>query len=320
MRFDWRALCEERSVPFVEQGANVARGNINIACPFCADPSEHMGLSLNIRSPQWGCWRCKVAGLNPTYLLTKLLRIPKLKAQEIVQQQQSPTADEFDTLFEQPLQGPKSGAQRARTLPLGVRQLDGAKSAAKPYIAYLQERGFDNPQELAERYELKYAVTGPYAGRIILPVYREHELVTWVGRSIMPARVRYKTEAGGLLKEHIAHADVLAECEEQVLVITEGPFDFLKVDHYGTPYGLRATCTFGTAYTTPQITKLLKLMEHFRKTAVLFDAEARREGLLLAEELSELCGNVVRSIVADNVKDPGELTQEGVQRVARMLQ
>ena len=39
--FNWRELLDEQRIAYIERGANVKRGEVNIRCPFCgaADPS-----------------------------------------------------------------------------------------------------------------------------------------------------------------------------------------------------------------------------------------------------------------------------------------
>ena len=323
MRFDWQQFCDTRGVGYVEEGPNVARGNINVTCPFCPDPSEHLGLSLNTKHPSWGCWRCKTAGVRPEYLIRKLLGVTTAQAEGFVAEQQDGTADSFATLFDKPKVRARTVDGGARTLPSGVMQLGANKPSARPFLDYLeQERGF--PKDglaLATTYGLHYALSGEQANRIVLPIYKNKVLWSYVGRAVGAASLRYKADEDGRLKKCLALWDELSAEQrgDQVLAVTEGPFDFLKVDFYGRPLGLRATCTFGTAYTSEQVALLARLAPRFKKVVVLFDPAARYEASRLSAELSELSGRYVRNTYDRDAEDPGAMTAAQVQRLARSV-
>lgn len=82
--FDWLSLLRQQGIPFVDRGANVKRGEVNIKCPFCgtADPSHHLGLNLD--TGWWACWRNNNhRGKSPLRLLMQLLRVPYWKARQM---------------------------------------------------------------------------------------------------------------------------------------------------------------------------------------------------------------------------------------------
>lgn len=313
MKFNWQRFCEEKGVAYEAEGPNVARGNINIRCPFCDDPSEHLGLSLLERAPKWGCWRCRTAGLTPNYLVGRLLHCSRAQADVEVAAHDDRTPDDFDSLLDPPRAGVKTPLQREKMLPAGLHPLDNGRASARPFLEYLKERGFDQPDYVAAYYHLHYAIVGDYARRVVLPVYMERQLISWVGRAVQPATIRYKTEDSGDLKRTVANWDRLQEeSGDELLLISEGPFDFLKLDHFGKLHDIRATCTFGTSYTQAQVALLVKLVRKFRKSIVVFDAEAKMMGARLADELSEISGKRVDNRTVKGVKDPGEMTRRGI--------
>lgn len=326
LRFDWMRFLGEYNIPFVEKGANVGRGNVNIVCPFCVDPSEHMGVSLT--TSKWGCWRCNKGGTYPGPLLCRLLNTTSSAAEQIIEGHQESNPDAFESLFEQQRDVMRAQSRIEIRLPTNFKPMWHSRSAAARYLDYLAvDRGFaEHAQAVALRYQLHYAMTGPYSYRIIMPVYHSARLVSYVGRTIGDAKPRYKTEGDSVLKTCIANHDWLMRPwqSKDTLLITEGPFDFMKMDFVGRTLGMHATCTFGTAFNKEQVALLAKLLrQRFTRGLVLFDNEARAEGLGLADQLSELCGKSVLSVTCGQAgfdSDPGGLSLADAHALIRNLQ
>lgn len=316
MRFDWYRFCIDHGIHFVEQGANVSRGNVNIQCPFCQDTSEHLGLSLDQRKPSWGCWRCKKGGLSPGFLVGRLLRCSQAETLAILKEHDSDVPDDFDALFDTPQQAPKPALQREKPLPQGLRRLDSASSLASSFLDYLkEERGFDDPTLVATRFDLHYALTGDYARRIVMPVYIDGKLISWVGRAVGKAVVRYKTDDSGDLKKVVANWSYLMQAHpDSLLLVGEGPFDYMKLAWYGEPKNIQATCTFGTSYTQAQVAVLVKLVRKFRKTLIVYDQSASVYGAKLAEELTELSGKQVGWSYVRGCEDPGAMKRQDIRQ------
>lgn len=316
MRFDWKKFCDDYGVPYVTDGANVSRGNINISCPFCHDPSEHLGLCLDPKQPKWGCWRCKQAGKAPGFLVSKLLQ-SRTKADRAIADQQQINPDDFDGLFEHEEDEERAEIRTTKVLPKNLRDILEDKSYCGPAVRYLAKRGFDDPERLARRYSLKYAVTGDYAQRVVMPVMFEGRLVSWVGRALGDkAKVRYKTEDSGDLKRLISNYDVLMKRKSKALFICEGPFDYLKVDYYARAVGGRATCTFGTAWTQEQLALLRRVLKLHPNAHVLYDRGASMEAMRLSDNLEAVCGRAVPVMeLTGFASDPGELTERAVHRL-----
>jgi len=322
-KFNWRLFCKEYGVHFVEHGANVSGGNVNVACPYCNDPSEHLGLSLDVKAPSWGCWRCKAGGRSPVRLVCKLAGVTLPKALEIVALHNETSPDEFERLLEPPLVSVITPRSAALALPGGCRELADGSAGAQRFLAYLTSRGFEGEeQRVARTYSLHYALVGEQAWRVVLPVYQYGALQTWTGRSIhAQSTLRYKADFGGKIKQCLANIDVLLKGthKEETLIVAEGPMDFMKLDFYGCAYGLRATCTFGTAWSMMQVSKLLPIVQRFKRTVVLYDKEAYMEGARLAEEVKAFSNCDVSAMEMTGAKDPGELTPRGVARLAKEL-
>ena len=323
-KFDWVSFCVEQGVNYVESGANVSTGNVNIQCPYCDDPSEHLGLSVNAKRPSWGCWRCKAGGHSPLRLICKLLSISLPRAAEIVALHNQVSPDEFERLLEPLPQRPTAPHSAALELPAGCRSLSDGSAGSARFLNYLAERrGFGgDAKSVALAYKLFYALAGEQAWRVVLPVYQDQRLAAWTGRSIhWNATVRYKSDFGGRVKECLANADALLDGThaKETLVVTEGPMDFLKLDYYGRRHGIRATCTFGTAWSLTQVGKLLPIVKRFKQVLVMYDKEAYMFGARLAEEVATLSRCDVRAVEMHGAKDPGDLTPIDIAELAKEL-
>jgi hypothetical protein len=311
MRFDWKKFCDRRHITYVTSGPNTAKGNISIRCPFCgsADKSQHMGLSLTASDPVWGCFRnTRHRGRDPSRLIARLLNITYAAAKSIVEYE-GPTTDDFDAAVDrlrnngQATTAPK---KRNEVVMPGLFRRMGTGFYAERFYKYLAARGFDDVPRLVQTYsvyDLRYCIVGPYAWRIIFPIYAagEGELVGWTGRSIdAKATPRYLTSDN--FDKNVL-LDFGGITTDDYVIVCEGPFDALKVDYYGPAFGVRAVATLGTAVTPMQTQALRVLRGHVRGMSILFDYDAIAQALDLANEL-----DVSAAILPDGIKDPGEFT------------
>lgn len=298
--FDWQRLLEEQRIEYVTRGPNVKRGEINIKCPFCgsADPSHHMGLNLD--NGWWSCWRRRDihSGKSPLRLIMALLKVPYGRAREIAGLGDDYVDPEgFDAvaariLGKVPEQAKPSASER-RFLDLDDFEPITDRIRTRRHWNYLYNRGFNGTQGgveevdlLVKRYRLRAGLDGVWRDRIILPFYLDRQLVTWTGRAIGQAERRYRDlelapnpwrpdAPWSILgpKETLYNADCISE-GGKVLVLQEGPFDVLKVDFYGAPYGVRSVGLATNSMSEAQA-HLLKMAEgKFRRLIVMMDTKS----------------------------------------------
>ena len=283
-KLDIKEIFDQNHIHYVEYGSNVARGNINVKCPFCSDdPSEHMGVSLD--PPYvYGCWRnSDHRGKNIAFLFSHLFNISYSRAKELVGDNARIDLDNFFDDISNIFNVQENTMEVGEViLPEGFRHLYDYRNSvsAKPYINYLKNRGFPEVEDMAVMYDLGYAISGEYAHRIILPIYNEDmELLSWTGRSIQEnPHLRYKSASykkgeGYNLKDYVFHPPNIEETD-RVLVVTEGPFDALKVDWISlsqTNSGVRATSIFGASHTESQLADLSLLSNQFDKVVIMLD-------------------------------------------------
>lgn len=319
---DVQALLNHFNIEYVDDGPNVARGNVNIKCPYCGqgDPSHHLGVSLE--SGVWGCWRdhshsggslvkliSAASGASKASIVSALKRYAKgPSTEEIDLDDLFDDEDDEETEVVKTIEMPKS-LIRVDTTVLGQRVFD-----------FLVSRGFTKQHVLSliDEYDLRYAKTGEWAHRVVVPVRSvQGDLVNLTGRAIGKAKIRYKTLADSdevsNIREFVLGEDQLSRDGGDVLYVVEGPFDRLKVDFYGQAYGKRAVCMFGSWINDTQVERITLLAEKFERVSILLDSGAFSNALAIAKALGHL--NPAVSALPPGVSDPGELTERQVRNL-----
>lgn len=325
VQFDWLKFCTQHKIDFVTAGANTARGHISIGCPWCgaADPSHHLGLRLGVRNPVWGCLRDpRHRGRDPRRLVQRLLACTYQQALHIVEQHNVTVPDEFEVLnFTQ--NPPQVHLQQQSTqqthTPKEFREFSSPSRHREKFLDYVSRvRGFgDDAEEVCGLYELRYALMGEYAWRIIAPVHNVRgELMNWVGRAIhKTATLRYRNTTASnkdiLYNEHRARA--LAPKVGTVFVV-EGVWDCIKLDYYGVEHGCVAVGILGTSITHEQIARAALLGNVFERIVVLMDPEAAGVNIMIGEALADTSrrAEVVTGWLPTGAEDPGALTPQQV--------
>lgn len=324
---DWIRFLDENNIHYVTRGPNTKRGEVSIQCPMCADedPSEHLG--INLQSEKWGCHRdSNHRGKSSRTLVKAILGCSSPQAGFIVKQYSHNDPDTLETALAV-LEADNRGivehdediVKQARRQQEGPQFKDfnhiKVRGITRRFFNYLQNRGYENPQDIIEQYDLRCALTGRYKDRIIIPVKHNEELIGWTSRAIGMLRnaPRYLASSEDV-KAFIFNYDQLKHGGQR-LIITEGPFDAIKIDsHYHAYFrGLvvRATCVFGTSVTISQIALLRALKKNFDDTYVLFDNGADKPANDLAEWIS---AKVVH--LPEGYDDPGELGTEQLDCLA----
>ena len=322
---DWFRFVEENNVPFVTRSANTKKGEISIQCPMCGDedPSMHMG--INLTTSKWGCHRdASHRGKAPRTLIKAILGCSHRQAGLIMRQYSQSDPDSLDAALavleadqNETIKHDEDIKAMAKAQILGPQFKDFHKikprGITSRFFKYLQQRGYDNPQDLIEYYDLRCSMTGRYQDRIIIPVKQGGELIGWTSRAIVdPKNAPRYLASNQDIKSTILNYDQIQDGGERLFIV-EGPFDAIRIDSYLKDYyivatdsgNVRATCTFGTSVTVPQIILLRSLVKKFKETWVLFDKGADGP----SQELATWLG-VKSAYLPHNVKDPGELSVE----------
>ncbi len=322
--FNWPDLLRQEGIAFVERGANVKRGEINIRCPFCgtADPSYHMG--LNLESGWWSCWRNRTAhsGKSPLRLLMKLLSVPYWQARKLAGLGDDYVDPEgFDAAAARFLGRDSTSTARPEEVRREFLQHDKYAVLIEDRIStrrawnYLYQRGFKDVDigSLVRIYDLRTARDGHYASRIIIPYYLDNKLVAWTARAIGPSEIRYKDLPRQYClvppKETLYNHDCIRD-GGRILVIVEGPFDALKIDFYGEPYGVRAVALSTNSVSDEQAAMLSAADDQFEHKLIMMD-NATSLGLVDSMRLKQQLGflhNARAVKVPYDQKDSGALS------------
>ena len=186
-------------------------------------------------------------------------------------------------------------------------------------------RGFGEfTQAAIDKFSLRFAIDGPFKERVIFPYYEYHDLVTWSGRAIGEATVRYKTLSSGIgLKKTSQtlynHDAVLGE--GKALIVVEGPIDVLKLDIAGEPYGVRAVGLSTNTMSDEQIFILEECFVRFGRIIIMLDSPTSLsvvDSMKLKNRLSHIPGVKFESVPYGR-KDAGELLPREAKRYTQLL-
>lgn len=315
MSFDIKAFLDRHNIFYREHGTGVKRGNVIIHCPYCGsdDKGEHLGISLS--NGVWGCWRnSSHRGKDLAKLIINLIPISYAQARKLIGADNKVIEiDLFDEIatdgyFKNDTDKTKS-LIRTLLLPKDFREF--GSRASSPFESYLESRGFVDVLDVADTYNLKFAVTGPYKGRIIMPVYFNGQLVTWTSRAINNnASLRYRSlgedDSSINIKKTIYNFDRASEGGD-VLFIVEGPVDTLKVDYYLIGMEAHAVGLFSMTISDDQLYWLIQLFDKYNTVVLLLDSgetESSDKGIAL---LSSTGKDINEGELPKGVSDPGEL-------------
>jgi hypothetical protein len=164
-------------------------------------------------------------------------------------------------------------------------------------------------------------VSGRFADRLIIPIYENGKLMTYIGRSLYTdASLRYLAlDAEDSVKQV---KDCLYNYDEallggKVLFVVEGAFDVMKIDFYSKRNGVRAVGLFNMNLEAAQQELFDTLHDRFDKFIILLDEGQVSQSLDLQNRLKPLLGTVKIWFMKDEwgVKDPADLTPSQVRRL-----
>ena len=119
---------------------------------------------------------------------------------------------------------------------------------------------------------------------------QDGQVVSWVGRATGNQMPRYLTpgkEEAKNVKECLFGMELIADGGE-VLVVSEGPLDAIRLDWVGREYGIRATCIFGSEPTDTQRYLLIDLSRKYEHVVAAMDPENLAGTLRTAWSLSSI--------------------------------
>jgi hypothetical protein len=313
-------ILQELKLFYAESGKNVTTGWVNVNCPFCHDPSWHLG--INLTSNRCSCWKC---GKSISFwgYLKEVFEFSNAELWEIFNRHELLSYDEARIAKFSPTGG-LSGAEDGNCISKVTLPSKALTGPLKIHSEYLKSRNF-SPKQLAAYFRLKF--TGAFSSymkkdktkidfsyRILIPVFMHGKLVNFTGRDVTGASgaVRYKNcpneEAIVSTRDCLYNYDNV----EHTALIVEGPTDVWRMNGYG------CLATMGIKITKQQILHFQNL--NLKKAVVLFDKGAENEQSKLVDTLSLFIPEVFEiKNLFDDFDDPGSLNKKQVKEIRRLV-
>jgi hypothetical protein len=299
MKFDWQKFLDANHVDYAGPDS---RGNVTCRCPFCGSSDwDGNNMSISLTGRGWHCWRTSShKGVRATRLVQMMLNCSWQRAVELTGEA---TFNPVENLTDK-LKALYTGKPPAPVLEMPIEfKMFSEKPSARPYARYLRQRGLW-PTKLPR--EMLYATRGDWAGRIIFPVRCNRQLIGWTGRTIYPSdSLRYK-DGGGLIKNYLPWYDELKTTTASTLVLTEGPFDAVKVQYLGRRDGITSTCFFTAEPSQEQLFFLQEILPRFDRCVSLLDRNTLPATMRLQSSLRGF--NLVAGKLPANLKDAAEFS------------
>jgi len=277
--FDVISYLEDKGIKYWKgPRKNISRNWIGINCPWCDDPSNHLG--INLENNLINCWRCGKKG-SIMKLLLKLEKSYNYAIRTLMKYQ-----NDYKIKLE-PIEETKEV------------KLPGDNNFTKMHLDFLLKRGL-NPDFVIDHYKLKACgPAGKYKFRIIIPVFVGGRLVTFTSRDITGKRTKYMHCPSNKSIMPIKSTLYNIDRARDTVVLVEGVFDVFRL-------GDGSIASFGTELTKNQISLLLK--KEIKNIFIMFDSDAIDKAKKVAATISTLFDHV--EIIKLKEGDAANLSEE----------
>lgn len=265
------------------KGQKRARDNHAFHCPFCNHRKPKLEINLATSEEgynPWECWVCQTKGKSIRSLL-KQLKTPQETAAEILKYLPKGSQIEYKQLS-------------IVELPKEYQPLysaSGTSVIANLVKRYLYERGLTDNDFI--KYQIGYATTGTYGGRVIIPSYSgSNQLNYFVARTFDGNFFKYKNPEAS--KDIIFFENLINW--NAPIILCEGVFDAMSIRRNAIPI-LGKTIS-------PSLYKKI-LTSTLTDIYVALDTDARNRALQIAEQFLNQGKRVFLIDLPD--KDPSEM-------------
>jgi hypothetical protein len=314
---DWVSFFEKHGVRYVEGPAkDVSNGAIGIPCPICGDDTGTHYAVVAGEPLVKGCWRDQSHFMTATELVQLLAGCTPQRARRILFGEDTiATVEQLEQRMVEIGSAASVTASSHGAIvgdPAFKRFTERPCDGDAPYREYLEARGFD-PAQLSAVYDVSWCSSGPFGGRVIVPIY-EYEsqsrrtLMGWTGRTVVNSPIRYRAHPSG---------DALSRClletgfvdKQSHLVIVEGPFDALRVAEAGYSAVALMTNRLGPG----KFARLEYLADRARKVSIMLDSDAMETHAFEVMSGIRSSTDIELAFLPAGVKDPGEMTPDMIR-------
>jgi hypothetical protein len=260
------SILDSYGVPHWTTGNNVSPGWVNIKCPFCNDPSNHLGIlpeTLKI-----SCWRCSKKGIFYT-ALREVTGITRAEYDILTQEQykvnfKHNALTQVKSIMERKKVAIVKEEKVIRRIIMPDASVPITKVTYSPLLHHYLTKVRKNPISLDTviKHHCALCTHGPFMNRMIIPVYLERKLIAFQAADLTgKAILKYKTE--GDINSTLYGIDDIHE--HKLIVVTEGILDAWRLDK-------NVVCSFGTHLTDEQ--KILIVHKKPKTLIFAWDADA----------------------------------------------
>lgn len=246
-----------------------SRGQISFDCPVCADEKglDHGdgkgNLEINYGKHVYKCWSCgETLGTHGPLgrLFDKYATKEQKKVYNLIKPEELKKQEEKKVSLK---------------LPEGYTQFKDSNPRFIPHAEayrYLTSRGITD--EMIEKYQIGYTVTGDFAYRIIVPSFSKNGVLNYfVARSWVPKKMKYKNPTAA--KDEIIFNESRIDWFKDIYLV-EGVFDSFFLDNSIVMLGKKmSSLLFETLYE-----------KALGNIIICVDGDAWNDGLKLYHELN----------------------------------
>ena len=275
------------------KGQKRSRSNYAFHCPFCNHRKPKLEINLetdNKGHNHFACWVCETRGLT-IYSLLKQLKVPKDKANQVLKYvpKSSGFKEEISTSVELPKEfQPLIQASKESIIGNKIRR-------------YLNARGISDIDFI--KYNIGYATTGDYRGRIIIPSYSgSNQLNFFVARTHEGSYFKYKNPEASkdiiFFENHINW--------NLPIVLCEGVFDAIAIRRNAIPI-------LGKSISNSLYKKIIS--SPLKDVYIALDNDAKKKAFKIGEQLLNQGKRVF--LIDLPQKDPSEM---GFKNFTQLIQ